>query len=263
MDINGQFDDIFDLTGIEAFVNITELYCQLNALTTLDLSQNTALVHLECWENPLTSLNVTQCVALELLGAEHTQLTDLDVSNNANLAIIAISDADLISLDLTNNSNLESISLYNLNPLNFLDIRNGNNTNIAAFGSHENPNLTCIFVDDTTYWETNFGSNIDPNSHFVETQAECDALGINNYQIQQFNIFPNPAKDFLKIELSPELSGQKMQLVLSNILGKELIRKQIFQPKTTLELLHLQKGIYFLTFYSNTKKLLTKKIIKL
>src|SRR5690606_716740 len=59
LDVNGQFDDIFDLTGIEAFVNITELYCQLNALTTLDLSQNTVLVHLECWENPLTSLNVT------------------------------------------------------------------------------------------------------------------------------------------------------------------------------------------------------------
>ncbi|MEP5602970.1 MAG: hypothetical protein ABJL44_18305, partial [Algibacter sp.] len=35
--------DIADLTGIEAFVNITGLECSNNALTSLDISANTAL----------------------------------------------------------------------------------------------------------------------------------------------------------------------------------------------------------------------------
>ena len=49
---------ITDLTGIEAFTNITELYCGFNQLTSLDVSQNTALVYLYCYSNQLTCLNV-------------------------------------------------------------------------------------------------------------------------------------------------------------------------------------------------------------
>lgn len=50
--------NISNLTGIEAFVNITELFCFSNQLTTLNVSQNTALTYLTCSGNQLTSLNV-------------------------------------------------------------------------------------------------------------------------------------------------------------------------------------------------------------
>lgn len=50
--------DISDLTGIEAFTNITELYCDYNTLTTLDVSNNRALTKLSCSSNNLTNLNV-------------------------------------------------------------------------------------------------------------------------------------------------------------------------------------------------------------
>ena len=43
------FRNISDLTGIEAFVNLTELYCDNNQLTSLDVSSNTALEVFECW----------------------------------------------------------------------------------------------------------------------------------------------------------------------------------------------------------------------
>jgi hypothetical protein len=49
---------ITDLTGIEAFTNITELYCGFNQLTSLDVSQNTALVYVYCYSNQLTCLNL-------------------------------------------------------------------------------------------------------------------------------------------------------------------------------------------------------------
>ena len=41
---------IKDMTGIEAFVNLTHLYCYSNQLTSLDLSKNTALYELDCYE---------------------------------------------------------------------------------------------------------------------------------------------------------------------------------------------------------------------
>ena len=46
---------IADLTGIEAFVNITQLYCQGNQLTSLNVSSNTALTYLSCGANQFTS----------------------------------------------------------------------------------------------------------------------------------------------------------------------------------------------------------------
>lgn len=49
---------ITDLTGIEAFTNITELYCGFNQLTSIDVSQNTALVYVYCYSNQLTCLNL-------------------------------------------------------------------------------------------------------------------------------------------------------------------------------------------------------------
>jgi Leucine-rich repeat (LRR) protein len=49
---NGTIDcswmDIYNLTGIEAFTALTKLYCYNNQLTSLNVSQNTALTNLEC-----------------------------------------------------------------------------------------------------------------------------------------------------------------------------------------------------------------------
>ena len=50
---------ISDITGVEAFVNLDLLYCNLNQLTSLDVSNNTALERLNVSENDLTSLDVS------------------------------------------------------------------------------------------------------------------------------------------------------------------------------------------------------------
>ena len=47
-----------DLTGIEDFSNLTELYCFDNQLTSLDVSQNNLLTVLDCRFNNLICLNV-------------------------------------------------------------------------------------------------------------------------------------------------------------------------------------------------------------
>ena len=59
--------DIFDLTGIEAFTSLTYLDCQVNQLTSLDVSKNTALTVLYCYHNQLTSLDIGNNTALTKL----------------------------------------------------------------------------------------------------------------------------------------------------------------------------------------------------
>ena len=58
---------ISDLTGIEAFTALTDLRCNLNSLTALDVSNNTALTTFYCSNNSLTSLNVASNTALTAL----------------------------------------------------------------------------------------------------------------------------------------------------------------------------------------------------
>lgn len=262
LDVNGDFEDIYDLTGIEAFVNITTLYCSRNALTNIDLSQNTALVHLESMDNPLTSLNVSQCTALEYLESANSQLSGLDVSNNISLKYLSIEHNELISLDLTQNFNLENIGCSN-NQLTFLELRNGNNININYFNAAGNPDLTCIFVDSATYSDNNPNWYKDVTSTYVETQVQCDALGLEDYKINNIYIYPNPVKDILSIEGISKLKNANTGLILTDMLGQKLIQVKLLNPLSTIDVKKLQKGIYLLNIYINKKRLLTKKIIKL
>jgi len=73
--------DISDLTGIEAFIELTELSCSENHLTHLDVSANTKLFEFFCYDN---------------------QLKQLDVSKNLNLHSVncAQKDADSDALEV-------------------------------------------------------------------------------------------------------------------------------------------------------------------
>jgi Leucine-rich repeat (LRR) protein len=186
--------NIADLTGIEAFTALTELYCGYNNLTSLDLSlntaltelncsynpltsldvsQNTALTTLECWYNQLTSLDVSQNTALTFLSCPYNQLDSLNVSLNTALTTLYCIDNQLTSLNVSGASALTTLYCYN-NQLTSLDVRNGNNTNFQYFYAYNNPNLYCIDVDDAT-WSTANWTNIDTWASF---SANCvTALG--------------------------------------------------------------------------------------
>ena len=86
---------ISSLKGIESFTNLTYLSCfsnpfnsSSNQLTSLDVSQNTALTVLKCYSNRLTSLDVRGCTALKQLWCSSNQLTSLDVSQNTALELL-------------------------------------------------------------------------------------------------------------------------------------------------------------------------------
>jgi Leucine-rich repeat (LRR) protein len=112
---------ISDLTGIEAFVNVTKLYCNANQLTSLDLSQNTQLTELFCESNQLTNLNITQNSNLTVVNCEHNQLTTIDLTQNSNLVELLCKENGLAVLDLTQNTALEYVSC-DLNQLTDLNI---------------------------------------------------------------------------------------------------------------------------------------------
>ena len=98
--------NITDLTGIEAFTALTELYCHENQLKSLDVSKNTALTDLRCENNNLTSLDVSKNTALTYLICGYNKLTSLDVSKNTALTYLRCDDNKLTSLDVSKNTAL-------------------------------------------------------------------------------------------------------------------------------------------------------------
>ncbi len=72
---------IDDLTGIEAFTNVTDLLCDQNNLDVLDVSALTELLNLTCSANNLTELDLSDNPTLEFVWALSNPLTFMNVKN--------------------------------------------------------------------------------------------------------------------------------------------------------------------------------------
>ncbi len=169
------------LSNLDVTQNIalTVLHCYYNQLTSLDVSQNAELTMLFCGGNPLVSLDVSQNIGLTSLSCGESTLSSLNVSQNTALTTLNLFDSNLTNLDLSQNTGLEFINC-SYNNLASLNTRNGNNTAISGFISNNNPNLSCIEVDDATWSATNW-TNIDPQSYFSEN---CFSLPSDNFGIE-------------------------------------------------------------------------------
>jgi len=158
---------ITDLTGIEAFPNIImlncgnnqltsldvtnntalkRLHCGINQLTVLDLSNNTVLEELYCYNNLFTSLDVSNNTALEVLSCFGNMFTALDVNNNTALRILGCNYNQLTALDVSNNTVLEELYCYN-NLLASLDVSNNSDLEILSCFYNQ---LTVLDVDNNT-----------------------------------------------------------------------------------------------------------------
>ena len=101
--------NISNLSGIQAFSALTDLRCDDNQLTKLDVSANTALISLNCYNNQLTKLNVSANKALTTLYCNSNQLKRLDISANTSLNKLGCSSNKLSSLDISANTDLTDL----------------------------------------------------------------------------------------------------------------------------------------------------------
>ena len=242
------------LTALDITKNfkLNNLACYLNQLTALDISANTALTSLWCWGNELTSLNLTNNLDLDRLLCESNKLESLDVSSNTNLTRLYCESNQLTSLDLRLNKNLTSLGLAN-NQLETLDIRNGNNAIISYFISTNNPNLSCIFVDNPS--ETNDSWQIDPDTFLVKDETACQVLSLGDHAFEsEFSVYPSPVKDKLFI------SGNETPMAVSifNVLGKEVLS---IKNTNNINVEALPSGVYMIRVSYGVSKT-NRKFIK-
>ncbi|GEM_PF-2521390 len=213
--ISCAFKSISDLTGIAAFVNISQLDCGANNITALDLSHNTKLNRLAAAANKLTSLNINNCALLQQIYCENNQLANLNISDNValitlqlfgnkltginlnnNLALkeVYLQDNQITSVNVTKNTALNVLNLGN-NKLYSLNLKNGNNTAFTFISAQNNAELNCITVDDPAYSTSNWtgGNFLFDAQHSFKTNCDEDLPGDlceNAVDIQ--NLFGHP-----------------------------------------------------------------------
>jgi Leucine-rich repeat (LRR) protein len=116
-------NNISDMKGIEKFVNLDTLNCRDNDLTTLDVTNNTALKYLDCTYNELTTLDISLNTALVCLDCRVNGLTTLDVSKNIALEHMDCARNLLTTLDVSKNTALHFLTCSD-NKLTTLDVSN-------------------------------------------------------------------------------------------------------------------------------------------
>ncbi|MEO8237127.1 MAG: T9SS type A sorting domain-containing protein [Flavobacterium sp.] len=189
---------------------------------------------LYCESNQLTALDVSQNLALKGLTCQYNQLTSLNVSNNKALTY-------LVCLS---------------NKLQSLNLKNGKNTsfNYFSIGFMNNPDLSCITVDDAAYSTSNWSAAKDATATY---KTNCSTLGIEDSVFDKVVLYPNPTKDEVTIT---NIALEKATVY--NTLGQLVKSFTLNSSDTnnTISLSGLPKGIYYV-YLINQDKASAKKVI--
>jgi Leucine-rich repeat (LRR) protein len=157
---------------------LTDVVCSANSLTSLNLLANKALKSLDCNDNALTGIAISGISSLTGLECSNNHLTGLDLSGDVGLFYLDCSYNQLKSLDVSSNTSLGWLHC-NDNQLTRLNGKNGNYTPFGIFSTRNNPNLTCIQIDDKAFFDLQFSSSIDPWTSFSETCTYMNAQNVN------------------------------------------------------------------------------------
>ncbi|MBU2920582.1 T9SS type A sorting domain-containing protein [Winogradskyella psychrotolerans] len=135
---------IEDLTGIEAFTNLTRLDVPNNSLTTIDVSNNLSLTRLHAGFNNLTSLDIRL----------NTNINELFCHENSALETLLISNG--------NNSNFTYMKAYSNTSLTCIQVD-------AGFSPPANSGL--YNVGWTIDNQTSYSENCIPAVYYVDANA--------------------------------------------------------------------------------------------
>lgn len=147
--INVAGNNISSLEGIGYFVNVQEIFCHKNKLTSLDVSNNTALEKLHCYGNELEQINVSGNAHLQSLICHTNHLTQLDLENNTELKELDCDRNKINELDVSENAALEILSCGG-NLLQYLDVSHNkelrqlfcDGNRLTGLSINDNPNIT-------------------------------------------------------------------------------------------------------------------------
>lgn len=111
--------NISSLVGIDSFLNLSNLNCSQNQLTSLDVDNLMNLTILNCSNNQIASLDVSSSTNLITLNCANNQIANLNVMGLSNLEILDCSGNLYTSLSLNTCTSLTNLIVASPNMLSF------------------------------------------------------------------------------------------------------------------------------------------------
>ena len=195
------------------------------------------------------------------LGISNNNLNSLDISNNSDLKyLICYSNPTEGELDLSHLYVGMYVLMCNNTLLSSLNIKNGDNINLTRMWAHDNPNLTCIEVDDVAYANSQ-GCDISRSSGWCKDETtvygeDCN-LGMGEVLATQISFYPNPVKDVLM--LYNESMSEVTSIKVYDTLGSIVLVQSI--SSNQLDISSLSSGLLFIKIETNEGSFV-KKVIK-
>ena len=206
--------NISNLSGIEYFDNLKWLYCNNNQLTTLDLSNQTALQLLYCDNNQITSLDITNNSSLLYLDASQNLISEIDLTNNTLLTTLRVNNNQLSTLDIVNNTGLKTLNFAN-NAIISLDVTQHLLLEVLAI---QDTYITNLDVSNNLYLEYLSVGNLNLGSLNITNNTSLEVLYASNTSLSEININNNPLLWYLVCD-----SNQLTTLDLSSQTALQLL----------------------------------------
>ncbi len=203
--------EIRDLTGIQDFIALKDLYVQPAELFEIDLTKNVNLERLFLSSQEMTELDISKNTNLESFYFEFGQIESIDFSKNPNLKFIEIHGTTISSLDISVNKKLEMLTVEGGN---LTSVTTGTNESlwhinlsflkISEFDPSLFPNLKELLLGDNQLSEIDLTS-----SKFLESLdlsknlfTQIDLSG--NPELKEFTIAQNDLNS-LDLSNNPDL----------------------------------------------------------
>lgn len=104
------------------------------------------------------------------------------------------------------------------------------------------------------------GGHIGPLPNMVDALAYVATIGIEDLDVDQLVLFPNPAQNEITIYANNSISSSA-QIEIHNALG-QLIYKNGFVNSGKIDISGFQSGVYFVKVIADNNQSFTKKLIK-
>ena len=190
------------LAGIEYFVALKYLTCELGELTSLDLSHNTMLSSLNCRENKLTYLNISNNPSLRYLDCENNLISNLDVNNKPLLEYIYCQNNHLTQLDVNGTDSLHDIRCE-YNQINSLDLSNRSYLEILYC---KNNALCSLIVEGCTSLKTLVCNNNALSSLIVEGCTSLTSIRCSYNNLLTLDLSSCSSLDSVYASYNPNLT---------------------------------------------------------
>lgn len=181
--------NIYNLTGLEKFLNLEELNCSNNFFSSIDLSLMSQLKVLHCNEiSTSLSLDVTANNNLELLSCYGGQVVNLAIGQKTLLKSINCYANQLISIDVTLVPNLEILICGGQDlSSNGIDISQNTNLKVleCSLASMASINVNQNALLEELYCNDNMFSNLNLDQNIALKKLSCFSNQLQSLNLSQ------------------------------------------------------------------------------